>query len=122
MNETKCDSYIFIGPRAVDSARFYEVISSQSERHDKDYLAWDAAHKFGSGFIGPNCASFCHGLIYGEKAKEASQYYDQKWKEAFQKCPKMRRQSAMRMVSHSLVSDVEKMFEVTISVIDGYYY
>ncbi len=85
-----------------------------------DQLAWESAHKFGSNVI-KDTASFRHGIIYGEKAKEAAEYFDKEFEKIFKTMPKENRRSKMREHTHLILSQIEEKFNVTIEILDGYY-
>ena len=114
--------YIFCGPKAEKAAGYYDVVVSHGFDGDMEYLVWDAAHKFGARVVGPGFASYHHGMIIGNRAKEAAEYFDNKWDDAFQKCQEVGRRKIMREVADKLKCAVEKEYEVKVKVFNKYYY
>ena len=122
MNEVERGSYVFVGKKAEDSAYYYDLVLSRGYDGDLNWLAWDAAHKFGSRLVEKGAVSFQHGVIHGEKAREAAEYFDAKWQEAFDSCPETGRRSTMRSFGRALLKETEEKFSVRITVKDPYYY
>ena len=96
MKEVKRDKFIFIGPRADESAKYYDIVISHGYDGDLVYVAWESAHKFGQRMTGPNVASYRDGVVFGEKARDAAIYIDQKREEVFSSLPVKNRKTALK--------------------------
>ena len=114
--------YSFSGSKAADSVKYYDIVISHGYSGDMTYLAWDAAYKFGSRVIGPGFVSYRHGLIYGDNAVDAADFFDSEWEKAFDACPEEGRRAKMRSVSNALKRVTEARYDVIIKVMAGYYY
>ena len=113
MNRVYRGEYCFIGPRAEDSAKYYDIVISHGYDGDPLYLAWDAAHKFGQRMVGPNVASYRDGVICGERAEEAADFIDKKRAEIFASLPEQNRKKALREGMWGEYLYVEEHFGVT---------
>ena len=122
MGEVTRGSFVFSGRKAEESAHYFDIVLSRGYHGNLGRLAWDAAHKFGSRVMGSEFVSFRHGLIRGERACEAADFFDTKWAEAFANCPAEGRRASMRTYGRELLAETEGKFGVEILVEDGYYY
>ena len=122
MGEVTRGSFVFSGRKAEESAHYFDIVLSRGYHGNLGRLAWDAAHKFGSRVMGSEFVSFRHGLILGERACEAAEFFDTNWSEAFAKCPEAGKRALMRSFGRELLTETEDKFGVEISVEDGYYY
>ena len=61
-----------------------------------DYLAWDAAHKFGMRMTAPSLASFRDGITMGENALAAAEFLDRERSVAFASCEEYGRKKRMQ--------------------------
>ena len=114
MTQVTRDKYCFIGPRAEDSAHYYDIVISHGYEGDMDYLAWDAAHKFGMRMIGPNMASFRDGITIGERASAAAEFLDAEYSSAFASCEEYGRKSNMRDLMMVAYAKAKKMYDIEI--------
>ncbi len=105
--------YFFSGPKAEDSAYYYDIISKRTSIDEIDKL-WDAAHKFGSRLEGPDVASFRDGIILGKYALEAAEYIDGKRTEIFDSLPEFNRSKSMKERMVTQYCFIEEHFGVTI--------
>lgn len=122
MSEVTRTPFVFIGKKAEQSAKYYDTVLSHGYQGELIALAWEAAHKFGAQFMAAGVVSFRHGLIYGEKAREAADYYNEKWGTKFSNCPETGRRASMRSFSRELLKETENMFDVHVFVKDNFYY
>lgn len=122
MDEISRGPYSFSGRKAADSAKFYDIVMSHGYSGDMLYLAWEAASKFGSRVVGPGFVSYRHGLVFGDNAAEAAEYFDDEWKKAYDVCPEEGRRTKMCAFSNELKRATEKRYKVKIEVKLGYYY
>ena len=90
------DKYCFWGSRAEDSAHYYDLVISHGYAGDMDYLAWDAAHKFGMRMTAPSLASFRDGITMGENALTAAEFLDRERSVAFASCEEYGRKKRMQ--------------------------
>ena len=95
MDKIRRGDYWFIGPRASDSAKYYDLVISHGYNGDLLYLAWEAAHKFGQKMIGPQVVSYRDGVVCGERADEAALFIDQKYSELFALLPQENRKKTL---------------------------
>ena len=114
--------YTFIGNKAEDSAKYFDIILSHSPNGDASYLAWDAAHKFGTRVICEDFVSFRFGIIRGKNAQQAAEAFDECWAIAFSSCPEVGRRKIMKFSSNQLKATIEKDYSVSINVLDSYYF
>ncbi len=114
--------YIFRGQKAEKSAEYYDIVLSHGYSGDMNWLAYDAAQKFGNRMIMKGVASFLHGTFHGERAEEASEYFDRSWKEAFDACPQEGRRKHMAEILNILLLETEKRYHVTSNIDNPYYY
>ena len=76
MSTVTRDNYNFVGPRAEDSAKYYDTVISHGYEGDMIYLAWDSAHKFGTRMTAENMASFRSGVVIGNNALSVAEFLD----------------------------------------------
>ena len=113
--ELERDIYKFIGNNAEESVKYYDkVVSFDNISVDRDYIAWDAAHKFGSHVIGPGMASFRDGMVYGEKAVEAATFLDDMRGKIYGMLPEYNRGNIMRLLMPEIMDITRIKFDVTI--------
>lgn len=122
MDELLRGPYSFSGRKAADSAKYYDIVLSHGYDGDMTYLAWDSAHKFGSRVKGPGFVSYRHGLVFGDHAAEAAEFFDSEWTKAFEACPEEGRRTKMAVISNELKLATEEQYNVKIRVLSGYYY
>ena len=89
-------AYNFIGPRADESAKYFDTVISHGYTGDLLYLAWESAHKFGQQMTGPRIASYRDGVAMGERALEAAEYIDGKREEIFSNLPQLNRSKLLK--------------------------
>lgn len=117
MNEIVRGKYCFTGARAKDSAEYYDLVNRHEHKCDTDYLAWDAAHKFGSRVTAVGLASFRNGLVIGKNAVTAAEQIDQEYIRAFEACDVVGRSRKMKEHMLSVYMDVERQYGVNVRVL-----
>lgn len=116
MEEYIRDGYTFIGPKAADSVKYYDLVISHGYSVDMHFLALDAAHKFGSKVIGHGGAySLRGGWVEGENAEEAAEYIDAEWKKHYAACPEFNRSKLMREKMQTVYKEAEEKYGVRIN-------
>ena len=110
------DQYIFEGDKAGDSVKYFDTVISYGYKENMDYLAWDAAHKFGVRVTTANMESFDCGLVYGENALDAAVYIELEHKKAYGSCEEFGRSKKMKRLMSEIYSAVELKYQVEIRV------
>lgn len=111
------DKYCFFGSRAQDSAHYYDIVMSHKYTGDMDYLAWDAAHKFGSRMTAPGLASFRNGITIGESALTAAEFLDAEYQSAYASCEEYGRRKRMQELMALAYSKARKLYDVEIKLL-----
>ena len=118
MSAEERNAFFFTGLRAADSVKYYDtVLSHGSEGINMLYLAWDAAHKFGSRMTGENIASFRNGIVRGIRALEAAEYIDNAYKIAYASCEEYGRSKKMRALMQEVYVQAYRKFNVEIELL-----
>lgn len=116
MNVIKRDQYCFMGSRALDSAKYYDTVLSHGYNGDMVFLAWEAAHKFGSRMFSDKLASFRNGVTIGEEALFAAEYIDEEYRKAYASCEEYGRSKKMKDLMSVVYAEAERTFKVGIKI------
>lgn len=111
------DKYCFSGSRAQDSAHYYDIVMSHKYTGDMDYLAWDAAHKFGSRMTAPGLASFRNGITIGENALAAAEFLDAEYQTAYASCEEYGRRKRMQELMADVYERARAKFAISIKLL-----
>ena len=111
------DKYSFWGSRAEDSAHYYDLVISYGYTGDMDYLAWDAAHKFGMRMTAPGIASFLNGITIGDNALHAAEFLDNERRIAFASCEEYGRKKKMQELMASKYDMAREIYGVEIKLL-----
>lgn len=111
------DKYCFSGSRAEDSAHYYDLVISHGYNGEMDYLAWDAAHKFGMRMTAPGLASFHDGITIGENALAAAEFLDRERSVAFASCEEFGRKKKMQELMASKYDVAREIYGVDIKLL-----
>lgn len=114
MMEIIRDKYTFIGDKAEESVKYYDLVTSNNSDIEKDYIAWEAAHKFGQKMIGPGIASFRDGIVKGKNAVEVAEYLDNKWNSFIQRLPKQNRRKLIKEKMTEVINGLTEQYDVEI--------
>lgn len=117
MNIEIRDGYSFVGFRASDSVEYYDAVIRRGYKGNKDYLAWDSAHKFGARMSGNNIASFRNGITIGERALEAAEFIDAEYRIAYSSCEEYGRSKKMKLLMHDVYDQAIQIYAVKIEVL-----
>ena len=109
--------YIFTGLRTADSVKYYDTVLSHGYEGSKMYLAWDAAHKFGSRMVCENVASFRNGIVRGIRALEAAEYIDNEYEIAHASCEEYGRSKKMKSLMKEVCIKAHEIFDVEIELL-----
>lgn len=96
MSTIKRNEFTFDGPKAVESAKYYDTVMRYGYNGDVVFLAWDSAHKFGVRMIADKMASFKYGLTLGKNALVAAEFIDNEYDKAYRKCDQIGRSKKMK--------------------------
>lgn len=108
--------YCFSGSRAIDSAKYFDIVMSHGYKGDMDYLAWDAAHKFGMRMTAPGIASFRDGITIGDNALIAAGFLDDEYRAAYESCEEYGRKAKMRELMAIAYAKAEKLYDIEIKL------
>jgi len=114
----------FTGSKAGSAAEYYDTVLTAGYKGDHNYLAWDAAHKFGAGcaaLIGDSC-SFCFGFFAGARAQAAAAAFNAQWDALFAATPAPGRRKALQPLTNKLLSDIVRQYAVKVEILDRYYF
>ena len=114
MNQVKRDEYCFLGPKAEESGKYYDAVLSHGYDGDMCYLAWDAAHKFGTKMVGNKIASFRNGITIGTEALAAAEFIDEEYQKAFASCEEFGRSKRMRELMRAVYALAEQRYAVEV--------
>ena len=117
MDIIKRDKYCFSGSSAKKSVQYFDLVVSHGYNGNMDYLAWDAAHKFGSRMTTDFMASFRDGITIGLNALPAAEFIDTEYKKAFASCDEFGRSKRMKELMLSIYTQAEKKYDVVIKLL-----
>ena len=113
------NKYQFTGPRAGDSVKYYDnVVSHRNDVStlNTDYLAWDAAHKFGTRVTAPDMASFRNGIVIGQNALAAAEFLDNEYRIAYNSCEIPGRSRKMKELMEIVYAVAEEKYDVIVQL------
>ena len=116
MNIAKRDKYTFIGTKAEDSAKYYDIVTSRGYTGNMDYLAWDSANKFGTRMTSIGIASFRDGITIGENALLAANLLDEERNKAWATCEEFGRRQRMNELMAKAYEIAKDIFSVEIEL------
>ena len=116
MEQILRDKYCFTGLRSADSAHYFDLVMSHGYNGDMDYLAWDAAHKFGTRMTAPGIASFLNGITIGDDALAAAEFLDNERRIAFAACEEYGRKKKMQELMAVAYARAEEIYNVKIKL------
>lgn len=108
------EKYCFIGSRAEDSAKYYDTVISHGYSGDMDYLAWEAAHKFGTRMTADGLASFRNGIAIGSNALTAVEFLDSEYSKAYDLCEENNRRKRMQDLMKIAYATAQNKYSVEI--------
>ena len=117
MNIENRDDYSFIGMRANDSVKYYDTVVSNGYSGSKDYLAWDAAHKFGTRMTGIGVSSFRSGITIGAQSLAAAEYIDEEYRIAYSSCEEHGRSKKMKTIMQAVYARAKQLYDVEIELL-----
>ena len=116
MSVMKRDIYSFHGPKAEDSVKYFDSVIAQGYNGDMLYLAWDAAHKFGSRMTSDNITSFRWGIVIGDNSLKAAEFLDSEYEAAYKSCEEFGRKEKMKSILGALCASVKTEYSVDITM------
>ena len=116
MNTVMRDKFIFNGPRAEDSAQYYDTVISSGFNDDMIYLAWDSAHKFGTRMTSEGIASFKNGVVFGGNALLAAEFIDNEYSKVYASCEEFGRSKRMKQLMLVIYAMAKEKYHVDIKL------
>ena len=110
------DGYSFIGRKAENSAEYYDTVLKHGYDGNMDYLAWDAAHKFGSLMMGSDIASFSNGILKGKHAAEAAYYIEEGKTSFLNTLEKEGRKEKLRTFMREKINEAEQKYNISVEL------
>lgn len=114
MGVVKRDIFTFVGGKAEDAGKYYDIAFSHGGDIDFLYLAWDACHKFGCRLLGDNIASYRDGIVIGKNALPAAEFIDEQYTLFRNTLPERNRKTQLNAEMQKVFAEVINRYGVQV--------